>query len=182
MSKKSKAKKKELALKKKRRKAFGAFLICLLVLTFLAGLARLVVFDTVKITSSAMSPEYEKGDIVLVNKLTLWKSFDIKRGDTVYTSMNGETKLIRKVCGMPGDLIDVRQDGSFLVDADGSETLLPGNIALSGGTIPEGTYLLLNINLTDPSPDGRTLGLTRPAEISGIPETVIWPLNRALAK
>lgn len=183
MSKKSKAEKKERALKKKRRKAFKTFVICLMVLACAAGIARLLVFDTVKITTSAMSPLYEKGDIVLVNKLTLWKDFDIGRGDTVYASMNGDVKLIRKVCGMPGDFIDVQEDGSLLlVDTDGVRTPLPGNIALNSGTIPEGTYLLLNENLTDHSPDGRTLGLTRPAEISGIPAAVIWPPRRAFAK
>lgn len=181
MSKKSKAAKKKLALKKRRRKEFKTFIVCLIVLAAIAALARLVVFDTVKMNSDAMSPVYQAGDTVFVNKLTLWKSFDIERGDRVYAVLDGDMKLIRTVYGLPGDLIDVREDGTYLVSEDG-EKLITGNEVLNHGTIPEGTFLLLNENLSDNSPDGRTLGLTRSAQISGIPGDIIWPPKRAFTK
>lgn len=182
MSSKSKKEKKKLAaLKKKRRAEFKVFLTCFIVLGCLMVLARFIVFDMVKMESDAMSPGLQMGDVVFVNKLTLWQNFDVKRGERVYAAM-GDRKLIRTVYGLPGDLIDVREDGTYLVGTDGGEMLLTDPGQLNHGTIPEGTYLLLNENLSSPAPDGRTLGLTRSTEITGVPGSVVWPLGRAFLK
>lgn len=182
MSSKSKKEKKKLAtLKKKRRTEFKVFIVCFLVLGCLMLLARLIVFDMVKMDSDAMSPSLQQGDLVFVNKLTLWQEFDIQRGDRVYAVM-GDSKLIRTVYGLPGDLVDVREDGTYIVDADGNETKLSFAGNLKHGTIPENTVLLLNENPTSTAPDGRVLGLTGYTEIAGKPGNVIWPLGRAFLK
>ena len=134
MSKKSKAAKKKLALKKRRRKEFKTFLVSLIILVVIAALARLVVFDTVRMNSDAMSPVYQAGDTVFVNKLTLWKSFDIGRGDRVYAVLDGDMKLVRTVYGLPGDLIDVREDGGVTLTVENTVPYM--SYGIDGGLTP----------------------------------------------
>jgi len=164
--------------KNKKRKGTGVFIACLIVGVLLALGCRFVVFEPVRITTGAMSPDYTEGDIVIINKLTLWQNFDIQRDDIVYASFGSSCKLIRRVVGVAGDLIDVRKDGTYLVyqTEEGSKRIYLGKecAGLVHGTLPEGAYLLLSDDTEAGGLDSRQLGLVYRTGILGLPyKTVI---------
>lgn len=87
----------------------GALLIAFLVKTFL--------IQAFYIPSLSMSPTLKVNDRVLVNKLS-YEIGDVKRGDVVVFRgpQDEEAKdLIKRVVGLPGDTVEVR-DGSMLID------------------------------------------------------------------
>ena len=172
MAKKSK-KKKAIA----KRSGFKAFLICLVLFALIALLVRTIVFVPVKVGSNAMASDYLIGDTVIADKLSVIKGYAPSRGDVVYAEFtSADVKLIRRVAGLPGDLIESREDGKYLVYS-GGEVALGRAAGLSGGIIPEGAYLLLTDDGSEL--DSRTLGLIFGSSIIAKPVTKIWPLRRA---
>ena len=155
----------------KKHRGTGTFIACLILAVLLALGCRFAVFETVTVTTDAMAPDYTAGDTIFVNKLTLWKSFDVKRGDAVYADFkSGSCRLIRRVAGVEGDLIDVRDDGFYLLPAEGGELFLGDAPGLQYGTLPYGAYLLLG---NGSGPDSRELGLVYRTDILGIPGKII---------
>ena len=176
--------KKKKSLKARRRRARKAYIICLLVLALFAALVRLIVFVPVYMPNDAMRPVYCKGDLVYADKLEMWKNFRVNRGDLICARFKANGGLyIRRAAGMPGDLIDVREDGKYLVVRENGlpvyETALGDAPALVYGEIPSGAYLLLADDLSVSAADGRSLGLTFETEILAAPGAVLWPPRRA---
>lgn len=162
--------------KRQRRKNIRIFLICLAAALIIAALVRLVWIETVHVKSDAMSPRFLSGDVVAVNKLI--DVTKIGRGDTVCVTVEGQ-RLIRRVAGIEGDLIDVRDGVKYLVSSDGGEEIRLGEAPnLDYGTIPHGAYCLLNLFMEDEAPDSRGLGLVKRTSIIGEPASVLWPPSR----
>ncbi|MBR4234695.1 MAG: signal peptidase I [Clostridia bacterium] len=166
--------------RKKRSRGIGALVVFLILITAAAVIVRVYLFDTVKLTSGAMSPAYLRDDVILVSKR--FDSAAISRGDTVYAYFQaGNCRLVRRVAGVPGDYVDAREDGKYLLYTDDreaqAEIFLGAAAKLDGGVIPPDAWLLLSDDMSVDS-DGRTLGLVRTADIGGIPSGVIWPINR----
>ena len=185
MSKKklTKAQKKAKRLRKKRLKSFLAFLLCVLILSGIAYGVRFFLFETAKIKTNALSPNYLSGDVVVINKLM--DISQVKRGDLVYASFSAasDKRLIRQVAGLKDDEIILREDGNkYLIPADASAEINLGPAeGLAGGTLQDGQYLLLSTNLDDKNAlDSRQLGLVTADSFIGTPGKVIWPLGRAL--
>lgn len=85
-------------------------------------LMRSAVADWYSVPSSSMYPHLMQGDRVLANRLAydvklpftdiiLKKIADPKRGDVVtFTSPEGGVRLIKRVIGLPGDVIEMRDE------------------------------------------------------------------------
>lgn len=182
--------KKQKRLRKKRAKSFFAFLVCLLILAAFAFGIRYFLFETTLINSGALSPKYQKGDIVVINKLMDVSA--VQRGDLVYASFaaSGGKKLIRQVAGVAGDeIIEIAtetEDGTNLnkrlIPADASDPIDLGPAeGLKGGILQEGQYLLLSVDMTDETAlDSRQLGLVTAESFIGTPGRVLWPLSRMM--
>ena len=177
-----------MANKRKKRKAararrFHRFLMSLLMTALIAcALLRVFVFEMYYVTTSAMDPVYRKGDLVVTFKHDVDMN-QVQRGDILLSLFGGNgEKYIRRVSGVAGDLIDVRENGKFLVYADAQgvmrEKALGDAPALVHGEIPEGAYLMLSDNLSENTPDGRTFGLIYETDISARPGKILWPLSR----
>ena len=181
MAKKTSKKK----LKARRRAARRAFITFLILFALAAAFVRFVVFVPVYMPTNAMAPTYKKGDLVYADKLTMWKDFRVNRGDLIYAVFEAnDGGYIRRVMGMPGDLIDVRDGIRVLVTYENgavtNEIVLADAPALVYGEIPNGAYLLLADNLDEPNvADSRTLGLIKDTAISAAPGAILWPPSRA---
>ncbi|MDZ3823244.1 MAG: signal peptidase I [Pseudoxanthomonas sp.] len=176
---------------------------------------RAAVADFNDVPSASMHPTIVEGDRVLVNRL----AYDLKlplagivlarlgepaRGDVVvFRSTAAGTRLIKRVVGLPGETVALR-DNRLYVDglaadydlvgqgADGgvlaSERLgamrhgirlapRPAPVAWFGPvTVPADHYLVLG-DYRDNSADSRSYGLVPRAELSGRAERVLFSLD-----
>jgi signal peptidase I len=133
----------------------GALVVALVVKTFL--------FQAFYIPSASMEPTLEKGDRVLVNKLS-YDLHDVNRGDVVVFELpddkigpDGIKDLIKRVVGLPGDTIETRDGVVYVNDrrleepylADGTRTGDPtngNNPAIDRQVVPEGTVFVMGDN------------------------------------
>jgi signal peptidase I len=123
----------------KENRSFILFMCCF-------GVFRLAVADWNPIPSGSMRPTLLEGDVVLVNRL----AYDVKlpltdvvvaplaepqRGDVVtFTSPKDGVRLIKRLVGVPGDVVEMRSEVLYL-NGVASEYLLPVAVTepLGGG-------------------------------------------------
>lgn len=91
-----------------------------IVFLLLLGLFRTAVADWNPIPSGSMRPTIQEGDVVFVNRLAyqvklpmtdvvLARTGEVERGDIVtFASPQDGTRLIKRVIGLPGDVISMR--------------------------------------------------------------------------
>jgi signal peptidase I len=141
----------------------GALVVALVVKTFL--------FQAFYIPSASMEPTLEKGDRVLVNKVS-YDLHDVHRGDVVVFELSpddvgpdGIKDLIKRVIGLPGDVIESRDGVVFVNDRaleepyleEGTVTGDPEdgrNPAIERQTVPDGHVFVLGDNRSN-SADSR---------------------------
>ncbi len=107
-----------------------------LMFLLLFGVFRSAVADWSPIPSGSMRPNLLEGDVVLINRM----AFDLKiplteqsvahlgepaRGDmVVFLSPQDDTRLIKRVLALPGDLVEMRGDRLFINGEGASYTVL----------------------------------------------------------
>jgi signal peptidase I len=163
----------------------GALVVALVVKTFL--------FQAFYIPSASMEPTLEKGDRVLVNKLS-YDLHDVNRGDVVVFELpedkigpDGIKDLIKRVVGLPGDTIETRDGVVYVNDrrleepylADGTRTGDPtngNNPAIDRQVVPDGTVFVMGDNRSN-SHDSRYAdrGPIPIDSIVGRAFVLVWP-------
>lgn len=128
---------------------FGTTLLLIL------GLALFMFFNfkTVMVTGYSMEPTYHNRERVLVSR-AYWLIGGIKRKDViVFRSPTGE-EVIKRVYGLPGDVIDYLN--------------VPDEWSLGEGEyrVPEGTYYVIGDNRQN-SEDSRKFGPIKQSEVLG---------------
>jgi signal peptidase I len=167
----------------------GALLIAFLIKTFL--------FQAFYIPSESMTPTLKVGDRVLVNKLS-YKLHDVNRGDIVVfeapedESTPGVKDLVKRVIGLPGETVELRE-GQVFVDGipleepylEDGETTTPTQefadkcappVSDTECTVPADSYLVLGDNRNE-SKDGRVFGPIKESDIVGRVFVRIWPIG-----
>lgn len=104
-------------------RVFWTFVVLVLAVT----VAKLYVFDVVKIDNDEMAPTIVAGDVVLVNR----RFSAIARGDVVLARHpeDPERLLVRRVVGVGGDEVEVR-NGALVVNDRPVERAKAGEIVL----------------------------------------------------
>ncbi len=139
-----------------------------------------------KITYSFTKPQ--RGDIVIINKERKEGIFNVFIANTIefaesfYKSTENDNKrLIKRVIGVPGDTIDIRDGKVYL---NGEEYIEPyvatdtyPNSTKFPITIPEEEYFVMGDN-REVSLDSRDLGLFHISKIEGKVKIRLWPLNK----
>ena len=163
----------------------GALVVALVVKTFL--------FQAFYIPSASMEPTLEKGDRVLVNKIS-YDLHDVNRGDVIVFELDDEDvgqdgikDLIKRVVGLPGDVIESRDGIVYVNDraldepylADGMVTGDPEdsrNPPIERQTVPEGHVFVLGDNRSN-SADSRYpyRGPIPVDSIVGRAFVLVWP-------
>jgi signal peptidase I len=164
----------------------GAVVLALVIKTFL--------FQAFYIPSESMVPTLEIGDRVLVNKLS-YRLHDINRGDIVVferppADQSGQEieDLIKRVIGLPGDRLVIRDGQIYLNGQLLSEPYLPSGTRTENGpyekctedrpcVIPEGTIWVMGDNRGS-SRDSRWFGPIRQDAVVGRAFFRIWPFGR----
>jgi signal peptidase I len=154
----------------------GALLLALVVKTFL--------FQAFYIPSLSMYPTLDKGDRVLVNKLS-YDLHDVHRGDLIVFERppNEPTTikdLIKRVIGLPGDLIEARDGIVYINGAALVETYIDKGDRtenLPRQTVPDGELFVMGDNRNN-SEDSRVFGPIPERTVVGRAFVRVWPLTR----
>ncbi len=137
-----------------------------------------------KVPTASMVSTINEGDHLLTNMVPYYYR-DPEFGEIVVFK-NGEESWVKRVIGLPGDVIDIR-DGQVYVNEvviDESRYLAP-NITSEPGfshvefpyTVPEGNYFLMGDNREN-SKDSRYIGAIERDKIYGKAWIKIYPFNQ----
>jgi signal peptidase I len=113
----------------------------------LAFLITKFVFFKATVPTGSMLPTIQLNDQLFVTRI--YNFNNIKRGDIiVFNSKELNEKLVKRLIGLPGDTVEVKEDGSVLVN---SEKLNEPYVASKGGksgtyVVPEDKYFFLGDN------------------------------------
>ncbi len=156
-------------------------LILALCLVFMFGVVRPFVVEALRIPSESMVPTLEVGDRVLVNKF-IYRFEDIGRGDlTLFEGHDGEA-TIKRVVGLPGDRIAVRDGVLFVNGESRKESYVDYRLADSTffgpEKVPEGHVFVMGDNRTN-SRDSRDFGPVPEEDVLGKVSLRLWPPDRA---
>jgi len=168
----------------RRRRALLDWVIVIGIALLVAFLVRTFVLAHFVVDGTSMSTTLHDGDRVFVNKLS-YRLHDPNRGDVVVLhELNGtsERDLIKRVVGLPGETVEVRNCEVFI---DGRrlqepyldpEVVVPGNCG--GDTpatdVPEDHVFVMGDNRAG-SLDSRNLGPIDEDDLVGRAFVVFWP-------
>jgi signal peptidase I len=171
--------------------------IVVVVAVLVAVLLRAFVVQTFYIPSGSMEPTLQIGDRILVNKLS-YHLHGVDRGDIVVFSRPPAENcggpevndLVKRVIGLPGDLLSLSHHYVYVNGKRLDETWLPaseqGQTFPGPGTnsfnlahayrVPANDYFVMGDNRTD-SCDSRYWGPINRSLIVGKVELRVWPIS-----
>ena len=159
-------------------------------------LIKAFLFQAFYIPSDSMVPTLKTNDRVIVNKLS-YHLHSVHRGDiVVFTTPKGPDgkpidptikDLVKRVIGLPGDVVTAKNDHILIDGKVLREPYLPqGTVTdctsfvpqcFPAGKIPPNEYFVMGDNRSN-SRDSRYFGAIRKNEIVGRVFVRVWPLNR----
>ena len=157
-----------------------------IILIIVVLVIALYVVSLQQVVGPSMSPTFESGDVLILDKIT--KRFsDVNRGDIVSVNYADTKYLIKRVVGMPGETIEFKNNTLYINNEPYKENYLPKGAvtddfsinSLGYNIIPEDMYLVLGDNRSN-SQDSRDpkVGLIKKEDIIGFVRFQIWPLNK----
>ena len=133
-------------LKKIKIKKYIIPLITLVGLVFLFVLIFKIFFPIFKIPSESMEPTIISGDYVISKTA---KFHTIERGDVIIFRSESKELLIKRVIGIPGDTIEIKDNKVKVNDKDDYYYLLNDTQITKGEetyTVPKNCYFVLGDN------------------------------------
>lgn len=150
----------------------------------LAGLMLVVLLTLVrnyKIEGTSMAPTLAPAEYILVDKLAYRVFGDPDRGDVVvFRDWNDEQDYIKRIIGLPGEAVDVRDGRVFIDGMPLDEPYLQGAPTGGGGgptVLGPDDYFVLGDNRGNSS-DSRVHGPLQRDHIVGRAWLTYWPLSR----
>ncbi len=156
--------------KKKKEYPIWIQFLFLLVLVFIL---RTFVLGTVYVKGSSMEPNFHHGDLVFINKLAT-SIGSPEKGDIVICQLNSDgqkEKIIKRVIGLPGDVIDIVWNGDsenveyylYVNNERIDEPYLNETMMTKGDidypfTVPDGSYFVMGDN-RNASSDSRRVSI-----------------------
>jgi len=171
-------------------KRLGAFFLDIVeVVVFAVGIfffVYLLIMRPHKIKGQSMSPNYPDAEYLLTEKVTYYLR-NPERGDVVVFTPPVSTtdEFIKRVIGLPGEQVMVKDGHVFINDQLLKETYLSSTLQTNGGTfladnqeftVPTGEYFVMGDNRPNSS-DSRYWGPITKSAISGRAWIIYWPLN-----
>ena len=159
---------------------FVKLIIVIIIILFL----MIYVVSVTQVVGNSMNSTLENGDVLILNKFK-YRFTDIKRGDIISLEYADTKYLIKRVIGLPGDIVSIRDNtlyinGELYIENYLDEGLVYDDFELSSlgyDTIPDDMYLVLGDNRED-SLDSREIGLISKDVVIGKVSFRIWPLNK----
>ncbi len=183
----------EKSNRKKYREEWLGWGKTILIALGLAFIIRTFLFAPIVVEGPSMLPTLHNGDQMMVNKI-IYNLKDPKRFDIVVFHASSEKDFIKRVIGLPGDHVEVRNNILYINGKEIEQNFLNGqanktqakvytnNFTLedlpgSYRKIPEDYVLVLGDNREN-SMDSRSLGLIPMDQIVGKTNFIYWPFER----
>ena len=162
--------------------------IITIVLAVVLFLGINIALQNSEIISGSMQPTLGVGERVLVYKLAYKFGHDPQRGDIIVfrppEQVHSDTDYIKRIIGMPGDIVEVKDGEVMIHKSDGSTITLdepyiaaPPNLNYISEIIPEGHYFVMGDNRNSSS-DSRSWGTVPRENIVGRAFWAFWPLEK----
>ena len=170
------------ALKKKLPLHLDFLIQLIIILALVFGVLKPFVMEAFWIPTGSMIPTLEIGDRVFVNKF-IYRFTEPERGDIiVFESVdNGEEDLIKRVVGVPGDTIALRNGKLFVNGEPQKEPYtnqeLPDRSFFAKTKVPKNHVFVMGDNRAN-SADSRVFGPLPEKNIEGEAFLRFWPPNR----
>lgn len=164
-----------------RRASNGEFLVWILVMLVLAFSIRTFIGEPILVDGDSMYPSLLDRERIIVQKLSYYVG-EPQRGDVIVCKYPGRTSnFVKRIIGLPGDVIEVRENRVFIngealnesaywrdimYDSMGPHTVKAGHVFVMGD----------NRNYSGDSRD-RSVGDIAYEKIVGRAVCVMWPLN-----
>lgn len=155
-----------------------------LLVVFILFLIMYVVTLT-QVIGPSMSPNFNNNDVVMLDKVT-YRFKSIKRGDIISFSYADTKYLIKRVIGLPGEKIEIKDNTIYINDMILNEPYLSNAenydfslTDLGYEIIPDDYYFVLGDNREN-SLDSRDpkVGLIHKKNVIGKVRARIWPINK----
>lgn len=161
-------------------KAFFREILVTLSLSILIFLLLRTTIQSISVVGPSMEPNFENGQRLLVNKL-VYRLHGPQRGDVIvfYPPVKPEA-FIKRVIGLPGDIVEVRNRVVYLNGKPQDETAYiknPPRDDFPPYKVPPGAYFVLGDNRTN-SDDSRRGWVVSRHSIIGKAWVTIWPPDR----
>lgn len=165
---------------KKKSNTLRDILCLVIILNILMVLFRFVYFNEY-IPSESMLPTLQVDDQILGQR---WNLDKIERYDIVsfYAPDEPDTIYIKRVIGLPGDVIDIKKDGHVYINGECSrEDFILEKMEINEDksyTVPEGHYFVMGDNRNE-SYDSRYWENTYVPQDNIVSKNgvIYWPLN-----
>lgn len=151
-------------------------LIALIVILFL--------YQPVRVEGTSMMPSLIDQERIFINKFSYrFGITEINRGDTVVFWFPGDPSksYIKRVVGVPGDVVEISQGRVFVNDQELIEPYVPeeyrDRVSVERQKVPPGEFFVLGDHRSS-SNDSRTWGTVPRRYIYGKAVFSYWPLGR----
>ena len=154
------------------------FIIVIIILLFV----MVYVVSITQVVGNSMDPTLKNQEVLILNKAK-YRFFDVKRGDIISFTYEDTKYLIKRVIGLPGDKIKIKDNQLYINGKIYDEPYLKNvetkdfDLATLGTTeVSEGKYFVLGDNREN-SLDSRKIGFVDQEDIIGKVAIRIWPIN-----
>lgn len=140
-------------------------------------LVRHFLFENYRVVGHSMDPTLENDQYLVVNKLG-YRLHEPQRGDIVvfYDPRNSDRKLIKRVIGLPGEVLEIKQGQVFINEQQLDEPYIPnpGRYSVPPTPIPADHYFVLGDNRNNSS-DSHNWGTLPSSKLVGKAWLSYWP-------
>lgn len=156
----------------------------LIIVIIIIMVLMIYVVSITQVVGDSMNNTLMDGEVLVLNKIN-YKLFDIKRGDIISLDYADTKYLIKRVIGLPGDYVEIKNNkvyinGELYEEDYVSDDLIYNDFSLDDlgyDEIPNDMYLVLGDNRVN-SLDSREIGLVKKDDINGKISLRIWPFNK----